>query len=291
MRWIVAFFALFTLIACGNPLATEPTPTPTCQQQAAPFIGQIQPIFQEWQDAITLAGNTPRASLSAQIDRLQGIRRSVQALQPPDCAKVLQANLVAAMDTGIQAYLDFLAQKPESQVSAQLSFATQQLGVFSKNLAHLQAGEVLEATMPTPIVVATLPSAVELIKGYEQESVVFTDSPLADGTPRTLGSMPGGLVTVEFVGPRESPSQASILLAVGGYDRAMVDQATKTMASFAKALMLDWTEADAWMKQSVEAISTKPDMKPTVTVGNRIVTVERIGSSSDQTLSLTIKMT
>jgi hypothetical protein len=110
----------------------------SCAHQSEVFLGQIQTIARSWDDATALAGQTPRASLSAQIDKLQAIRRQTQALEPPECAQAAQTHLVASMDASIQAYIDFLGQKTDAVVTASFTRANESMDRFGAAMATIR---------------------------------------------------------------------------------------------------------------------------------------------------------
>jgi len=130
----ILLFALI-LTACVAPFGAAPT----CAETAGPFITQLQSIAREWDDANKLAGTTPRASLAAQIQNLQAIRRKVQDVQAPECAKKAQTDLIASMDATIEAYLLFLGQKPDTEVTAKFTEANTLMDAFTKDVITLSA--------------------------------------------------------------------------------------------------------------------------------------------------------
>lgn len=130
MRIVITILSLLTLSACGLP-------GQTCAQTAGPFLGQLQGLAREWDDANKLADQTPRASLAAQIQNLQAIRRKVQDLQAPDCAKPAQTDLAASMDAAIEGYLAFLAQKSDGEVKAHFDKAATSMESFRRDIAGM----------------------------------------------------------------------------------------------------------------------------------------------------------
>lgn len=143
-RWVFILAFGLLLAACDNPLAA-PSPTPTCAQQVAPALTQIQSVAREWDDANKLAGQTPRASLAQQISTLQAVRRKVQDIAVPDCATAMKQALVASMDASIDAYVAFLGQKPNSTVQDLFKTANDKMTLFGQEAAKLAA-----APAPTP---------------------------------------------------------------------------------------------------------------------------------------------
>jgi hypothetical protein len=125
------FYRLLALIGLLSLLAACSVPgLASCVDQSQPFFDQIEPLARRWDDANKLAGQTPRMQLAVQIASLQAIRRDVQDLKPPECSKAAQTALVGAMDATIQGYVDFLAQKSDSTVSASFKLASTQMNAY-----------------------------------------------------------------------------------------------------------------------------------------------------------------
>jgi len=287
VRLCIALMVVGLLVGCGAaPEAAAPTatPEPSCQQQSSAFLAEIQPLFQEWTDATTLAGSTPRASLSTEIGKLQDIRRRVQAVQAPACAADVRQNLISSMDSSIQAFLAFLGQKPESEYNALFTLATTQLDLFSRNLAHLQANEALE---PAPLVVTGLGKRTDIQAPFVSAGVAIQESSPVGGLPRVMGATSDGIVTLELIGPETSIQQASILVSILAFNRERVERATGSMNDLVEVAMPDWSEGSAWIAQAAKDVTKAPQ---STAVGNRIVTMERIGVNEDQVLAFGIKV-
>lgn len=143
-RLLFAFVLLF-LAACGSaPLAVTPTsqpastPTLTCTDHAGPF----KTLAKQWDDANTLASQSPRMSLAPQIAELQKIRRDTEALTASECTKGAQTALVQSVDATIEGYLAFLGQQPDTTV--QIHFASAQNAMLEYQ------DELLKASGITP---------------------------------------------------------------------------------------------------------------------------------------------
>jgi len=128
---LVLLGVLFALPGCGMPFAS-------CSSQSEAFLADVQTVAREWDDATKLAGQTPRMSLATQIQTLQAIRRKAQDLKPPECATKVQTELIASMDNTINGFLDFLAQKPESEVNTKFENASSHLKAFGDAIAEIR---------------------------------------------------------------------------------------------------------------------------------------------------------
>lgn len=149
MKYWIAFVLSASILSGCNSIPTalqRPTPTPTCQEQAAPYVEQLRAVFSEWRDADKLAGQTPRGSLAPQIANLQAIRRKAEVITVSDCVRQAHRYLIDAMDTAITGYLDFLGQKDEMIVNASFQRSITALTNFGEELARVQA----PAVTPTP---------------------------------------------------------------------------------------------------------------------------------------------
>jgi hypothetical protein len=142
-------FVLMTalLVGCGvfSPKSTptpQPTPTPLpCYVQAEEYVSKLKPIMTSWDDANKLANSTGRGSLSGPVARLQEIKQDVDALTPPECAQVVQDEMLAYMSDTIDEYIAFMGQKDATQKSLSES--------ASKHL-DAWANEYIKILPPTP---------------------------------------------------------------------------------------------------------------------------------------------
>lgn len=105
-------------------------PDPPCYKQAEVFITQLDPLLEEWSDAITVASSTSRIALSPTVSNLQTIRREVSNLTPPDCAMEAQELLVSHMDYMIDGFLSFMADEEEFTVNSYFDVGTTKLDDF-----------------------------------------------------------------------------------------------------------------------------------------------------------------
>ena len=124
-----------------------------------------------------------------------------------------------------------------------------------------------------------LASAAPLIAEYERAGVVFSSAPLEDGTPRLTGVASDGLLVAEFVGPKEHPRHAALIVSLSRRD------VEAQLGTFARALLPDWSARDDWVRQAVARDASA------VTVGNRRVELQRVEEQGDRVLLFTIRQT
>jgi len=223
----LVFIALALLVGCGvAPEAAvvptqaptqPPLPTPTCAMQAAPFLKEIDPLAREWDDAVTLANSTPRASLSNQIEKLQALRRKVEALDAPECAAAVKAYLVDTMDAMTRGFIAFLGQKSDSQVQALFSVGKDEQAQFAEALQRVKAGKAVPPT--EPMLKDGLGVTRAAIQGAYNDRK-FTEDSLTTGEPRVMGVTAGGESLVELIGPAENVRQATLSASLGGAGEA-----------------------------------------------------------------------
>lgn len=66
-------------------------------------------VMARWDDAVTIATNTARMSLSTPISNLQAIKRDAAALTVPPCLAAGKAELLKGMELMLEGYLEFMA--------------------------------------------------------------------------------------------------------------------------------------------------------------------------------------
>jgi hypothetical protein len=129
------------LSGCSGVSFSAPTPTPTCAQQAAHFLDEIFAIQDEWKDAETLAGSTPRMSLPPIVSNFQEIRRRADAITAPECAEQAKSYAVDYMDRTIEAYLLFLSQESDTDITNKFDEANRAYDNYFDEVAKIRSGE------------------------------------------------------------------------------------------------------------------------------------------------------
>lgn len=77
------------------------------KQQAA----EINGIVLEWTDAAIVAGSTSRIALSQPVSKMQEIKRNLSGKKYGGCAESTRLLYINAMDTNVNAYLEFMKGK------------------------------------------------------------------------------------------------------------------------------------------------------------------------------------
>lgn len=94
-------------------------------------------LLTTWDDASKLANSTPRNALAPQISVLQDLHRQANALEVPTCLENAKSYLALGMDKTVNAFLDFLGQKPDALVTADFNDANQEFKTFDAELAKI----------------------------------------------------------------------------------------------------------------------------------------------------------
>lgn len=110
----------------------------TCQEQSTAFVDRISEVFDDWEDALTLAGQTSRIALSPQVARLQDIRRQINDIDAPLCAYRVKHALVDSMDYSIMGFLAFMSDDSDLVVERHFERAGNSLNTFVDELAGLR---------------------------------------------------------------------------------------------------------------------------------------------------------
>jgi hypothetical protein len=254
-RFFIGAAVVLALAGCGgSPEAVAPpstaTTAPDCKRQSATFIGQIEPLAREWDDAVTLANSTQRASLSAQIDKLQALRRRAEDLQAPECAAVVKQHLVDTMDITTRGFLAFLGQKDSDTVFA---LAAERQSLYTEAMRQLQAG----APVPTaePVFTDGLGVAREALRPV-YANFTAQETPLsggASGTRVSITDESGGLQgAVELLGASNNLQSAAIQISMNGTGAEKLRNIEQSMRSLLKLAAPDWSEGDNWLTAAMK---------------------------------------
>lgn len=117
------------------------TPTPTeepCSVQAASYIAETEKLFDDWDDAVQIAGSTSRIALSPVIMNLQEIRRQASDLVAPDCAQDVDNMMLDYMDAMIDAYISFASDKADYVIDANFGAANLKLDSWMAEFVKLK---------------------------------------------------------------------------------------------------------------------------------------------------------
>lgn len=111
-----------------------------CNQQkeeVVAYLDHAEAAMEEWEDAFDLAANTSRIALSPAIGELQSIRREFDSVDVPEDCKGLHRDTLNAMNASIDGFMLFMADEPESEISAAFNLSEQNLRLAMEKLDDL----------------------------------------------------------------------------------------------------------------------------------------------------------
>ncbi len=116
------------------------TPVPTqlaCSAQSLEYRNNIREILSKWDDANQVASSSARISLGQAITNLQNVRREANNLDNPQCASLVQFNLIRYMDKVIEGYLAFMSQESDAKVNSIMTKSMGLLDQFTTELGNI----------------------------------------------------------------------------------------------------------------------------------------------------------
>lgn len=105
MRWLLMFAAGVWLAGCSGL---------GCDR--AGYQSTMTPVLQRWDDALIVAERAPRVALRPEIEKLQAVRRDVQAVAAPECLQPAHDVLLFSLDQRIAGYLAFADNQDEGAI-------------------------------------------------------------------------------------------------------------------------------------------------------------------------------
>ena len=203
--------------AIAQTQAAAPTVTPAPTATPAPCLDQptrtqLDALLARYDDAYTLAENTPRMQLAAIIADLQAVQRDAAALAVPACLAGYPA-LLDAMEAALTGFTAFLVDEPfEAAMAA--SVTSRAAFEVDYRRVSIEDGLLLGTLTPAPadaLTITTQPDrvlTVVTLTNTTANPLVYLLGQLvhrnADGTTTTLAPFtfsslaPGESTTVEF---------------------------------------------------------------------------------------------
>jgi hypothetical protein len=90
----------------------------TQQCSADAYRKQTAGLLRRWDDAVEIAGSTPRLTLSGPLSEMQNIQREASDLDISYCAILAHMRLTDYMDATIDSFLAFMEQEDDVEVQA-----------------------------------------------------------------------------------------------------------------------------------------------------------------------------
>jgi len=190
-----------------RPTSTPTTPrvSPLCQAATRDYLAQIQPLLEEWDDAVEVANSTARIALSPMVRDMQGIERDVEDVTVPDCARHGSGLLIDGMGSVIDAFIAFMGEESESVVGLYFSNGYEGMTMGLEQLAALAEGRIPGTQTPAPTRVPPTPTATRVVSvaAPTNTRVIPISTPIppsptrAVQTPMPTQMPPGGTMTVD----------------------------------------------------------------------------------------------
>lgn len=183
----VSVKATLTALAPTVTPEVSPVPTLTCAELTASWQIIINPVLREWDDALALALQTPRASLATPISNLQRIRRDTEDVQAPECATNARAYLTVYMDEEIKMLLAFSSNSTDGSVDAAKNRANVSREAYTAELIKLAS----EPVAPTIQASSTVTPTVVVVVCYKVNIIRWKDTmiPIIQDFGALFGSM------------------------------------------------------------------------------------------------------
>jgi len=149
----------------ARPRSTPTTPrvSALCQAATQDYLARIQPLLEEWDDAVEVANSTARIALSPMVRDMQGIERDVEDVPVPDCARHGSALLIDGMDSIIDAFIAFMGDESEDTVGAKFESGFEQILAGVEELTALAQGRIPATETPAPTRVPPTPTATRAL--------------------------------------------------------------------------------------------------------------------------------
>jgi hypothetical protein len=110
-----------------------------------PITAALQPLVTRWSDAMALVDSTPRIALTGPVGQLQAVRRDVQAVTWPACARHAADLLVGGMSSEIDGYLGLMAGHSADETKTLPDVGTLSYGYLSQVSGVAEANRIFDA--------------------------------------------------------------------------------------------------------------------------------------------------
>jgi len=145
----IALIASIALVACTIPagLAGQTKDPSICSKaEVQQYTDAVKSATQRFDDSLQLANNTARIALAPIVRDMQAIRRETEAITVPVCATKAKGALINYMDAAINAFIAFMAQKPNSEIQSLMNLVSASKTVYESTVLALN----YVAPTPTP---------------------------------------------------------------------------------------------------------------------------------------------
>ena len=132
------------------------------------------------------------------------------------------------------------------------------------------------APTPTPVPpnLGISRSQIESVFKHADVGFDFEYSPLANGTPRSLGTGPDGVTIIEIIGPTTRPTSASIMFALPDDSTSGLSLTSIYLTAFTELVAPTWDDAPEWIGKNGVRAMRQGEVK--AHLSDRIVTLSGI---------------
>lgn len=153
---IIAFcvWALWSSFRTPAPAVVMTIPTPECSPQSLPpSYFNLNNSLRAFDDALLLAVNLPREQVVPQVERLQELRRAVEAEMPPACMQTFKDSLLVYMNRVLELLVAFVGGAGPDSVMRGLTEAAQLRLPIQEQIGLLLGATVTPypTTQPLPL--------------------------------------------------------------------------------------------------------------------------------------------
>ena len=101
-------------------IGCTPVNTYCPKDEATIAYKELTSLSERWKDGFNLAASTSRMNLPTVIESLQSIKQDTNALEVPECLYQPHYQFVRSMEAGIDAFIAFMSEKPDFEISEKL---------------------------------------------------------------------------------------------------------------------------------------------------------------------------
>jgi len=104
------------------------------KKQSENYSATVLPLLEEWDDAVSVASQTPRIGLPNVIPNLQEIKRRASQLEAEGCFAEAHPFLIEHMEYTIKGFLAFMGQESDSLVQEKFTLAGRASRKYTRKL-------------------------------------------------------------------------------------------------------------------------------------------------------------
>lgn len=134
---IIAAVTVLVIIAVSAVLFYNAQYGPCGKKTVQETISTLYASLTKFNDAGTIANNTPRLGLPGPISDMQAARAEIVDTQVPKCLEYAKYNLVASCDSMIEGFLSFMGSESDAIVSRDISNSVNYLEKYNDEVERI----------------------------------------------------------------------------------------------------------------------------------------------------------